>query len=132
MSPREAYSKVKWAVRSGKLVRPSTCQGCGRAPGVGIDGRSLLHAHHHDYALPLEVEWLCVKCHRKETRLPRGVRNGNAALSPGLVSAAKILVGEGFAIADIAEFYGVGRSGLSHALNGRTSWLAERAKGGEA
>lgn len=44
------------AVRKGKLVR-QPCRGCGVAD---------VQAHHHDYAKPLEVEWLCVACHSKE------------------------------------------------------------------
>lgn len=132
MRAAEAYSKVKWALTSGRIVRPNQCERCGQNPGTGRDGRSLLHAHHHDYSKPLDVEWLCVKCHRKETRLPTGAANGNASLSVGLVNAASLLVREGFAITDIADFYGVSRSGLSHALNGRTGWLAARKKGGES
>lgn len=27
-----------------------------------------LHGHHHDYAKPLEIEWLCVACHVAEHR----------------------------------------------------------------
>jgi hypothetical protein len=56
--------RFDYAVRSGKLARPSNCQCC----GVGC----IPHGHHTDYTKPFEVEWLCVDCHlaahRKETK----------------------------------------------------------------
>src|SRR5208282_918645 len=65
-----AYRKVKLAIKSGRLVRPDKCGKCGCPDKPGSDGRTTIHAHHHDYSKPLEVEWLCAKCHRAETPLP--------------------------------------------------------------
>lgn len=48
---------VRFALESGKLVKPTLCETCGR------DLR--LHAHHADYDNPLEVAWLCHSCHVK-------------------------------------------------------------------
>ncbi len=126
---KACYDKVRAARRKGLLVQAKRCDRCHYKPGLGTDGRSLLHAHHADYDKPLSVEWLCPPCHRKETRLPLGERNGNAKLRRSLVKAAILLCREGFAIVDIATFYGMSRQGLSHAVGGRT-WkrLAERAK----
>lgn len=45
------------ALDNGILVRPNKCSNCGKA--CNPDG------HHKDYAKPLEVEWLCGKCHGK-------------------------------------------------------------------
>lgn len=45
------------AVKYGKLKKPIQCESCG--------GRSRLHGHHDDYALPLVVRWLCAPCHSK-------------------------------------------------------------------
>jgi len=50
-----ARKKVKNALRSGKMVKPSSCVECGA--GGPLD------AHHHDYDKPLEVEFLCLACH---------------------------------------------------------------------
>ncbi len=43
------------AVQSGQLVRPPTCSKC---PATDVQ------AHHEDYSRPLDVVWLCSKCHR--------------------------------------------------------------------
>jgi hypothetical protein len=52
---RHAHSVVEHAVRSGKLVRPAVCSSC------GSNGK--IEAHHEDHLKPLEVTWLCKKCH---------------------------------------------------------------------
>lgn len=44
------------AVRDGRVARPARCQRCTKA--------CIPHGHHEDYGKPLEVEWLCPKCHR--------------------------------------------------------------------
>lgn len=55
---RAAHTAVKVAVRNGSLIRPSTCERCGKsASGHG------LHGHHADYSRQLDVEWLCAACH---------------------------------------------------------------------
>jgi len=43
------------ALRKGILVRPSKCQRCNK--------RRKVHAHHDDYTKPLDVNWLCSRCH---------------------------------------------------------------------
>ncbi len=64
-----AHYAVRAALLGGLLRRPERCQGCGRV------GRVV--AHHADYARPLEVEWLCRRCHARrhvDERLQRGTR----------------------------------------------------------
>ena len=46
------------ALKAGVLVRPDTCTDCGR------DG-ALMDAVHADYDRPLEVLWLCRRCHHR-------------------------------------------------------------------
>lgn len=53
-----AHAAVERALKSGKLVRADSCERCGTS--AALDG------HHPDYSKPLEVEWLCRKCHRAE------------------------------------------------------------------
>jgi len=62
-----AKNAVQKAVRKGLLHRPLRCSRCGKVPPKAKDGRNQIHGHHADYSKPLEVEWLCVYCHRKET-----------------------------------------------------------------
>lgn len=51
----KAHSAVSNAIRDGKLKRLS-CEFCGRED---------THAHHKDYSKPLDVMWLCPKCHHR-------------------------------------------------------------------
>src|SRR6478609_8333127 len=51
-----AQKAVSNAVRTGKLVPWPGCAACRR--------KRNLHAHHCDYDAPLDVVWLCVKCHK--------------------------------------------------------------------
>lgn len=54
-----ARAAVAWAIKSGKLIKPTHCSRCKQIPDTGrIEG------HHPDYAKPLEVVWVCTRCHR--------------------------------------------------------------------
>ena len=53
-----AHNAINKAVVRGKLIRQA-CEQCG-TPGA--------EAHHHDYAQPLAVKWLCSAHHRAEHR----------------------------------------------------------------
>jgi hypothetical protein len=54
---KRANDHVDKAVRRGDLVRPGSCSWC------EVDGR--VEGAHVDYDRPLDVVWLCVRCHRK-------------------------------------------------------------------
>ena len=66
---RKAHVVVGNAIRAGKLTR-QPCESCG-AHGVNENGRSIVHAHHDDYAKPLDVRWLCTQCHARVHADPR-------------------------------------------------------------
>jgi len=59
-----AHNLVNGAVERGALVRPSACSECGVAPPPRRDGGAQVEAHHDDYNRPLDVRWLCKRCHR--------------------------------------------------------------------
>lgn len=49
---------VEAAIKAGVLTKPEACSSCGKK-----DCR--IEAYHEDHTKPLEVDWLCVSCHRK-------------------------------------------------------------------
>ena len=46
-----------YALKVGWIKKPSVCQGCAKP------GRLVMH--HERYDLPMEIVWLCTKCHDK-------------------------------------------------------------------
>lgn len=118
MNLNHVYRQVRTALKRGILVRPDTCSKCGCKPGRAADGRSKIHAHHPDHGKPLEIEWLCAKCHRKETPMPFGEKNGAARLSREMVAQAKAMHAAGSSYAEIAEKFGVNRTTTRRAIVG--------------
>lgn len=57
---RRAGRIVRSALRSGSLEKAGVCAGCGKS--------LWLHAHHEDYSRPVDVIWLCTRCHGKRHR----------------------------------------------------------------
>lgn len=51
----KAYNKVQTAIRNGSLIK-KPCERC---------GNEKVHAHHEDYSKPIDILWLCAKCHVK-------------------------------------------------------------------
>lgn len=52
------------AIQKGILIRPYYCEKCGGTQ-LFSDGRNGIQAHHSDYNKPLNVIWLCQKCHHQ-------------------------------------------------------------------
>lgn len=74
-SDTSAIARVSIEIRAGRLIRPDNCQFCRLKNFKTKSGRSYIHAHHCDYNKPLDVIWLCKKCHhewhRKYEAIPK-------------------------------------------------------------
>jgi predicted DNA-binding protein YlxM (UPF0122 family) len=57
-----AQGIIEKAVKRGIVINPQKCENCGDT-GEFKDGRTKIQAHHDDYNKPLDVRWLCQKCH---------------------------------------------------------------------
>ena len=57
-----AHKEVEKALRRGALKKPAHCEQCQRIP-------KRLEGHHEDYSKPLEVHWICHRCHATQHRL---------------------------------------------------------------
>jgi len=56
----KAHNAINHAIAAGKIKRPVRCERCFE--------ETFVEGHHSDYSKPLEVEWLCRKCHCKAHR----------------------------------------------------------------
>lgn len=54
-----AHAAVRRALKTGELVKPEACGCCGAGPYSA----PFLEAHHVNYRRPLDVRWLCKRCH---------------------------------------------------------------------
>ena len=115
------HKKVYGAIKAGILTRPTQCSRCLKTPGPAKDGRTQIHGHHHDYSKPLEVEWLCAKCHKQESPLPEkigaptfGSRNGWSKLNEE--QAAEIRSSSA-SIRTLAKQYGIHHSTVCRIKN---------------
>ena len=63
-----AQNILEKAVQKGIIQRKTVCECCGASGAFSdavLDGRSMVQAHHTDYNKPLDVIWLCQKCHHE-------------------------------------------------------------------
>ena len=62
---KRAHGAVYRAVKKGTLQKPNACQKCG--------AKGYVEAAHKDYSRPLDVEWLCKRCHTiEDLTAPKG------------------------------------------------------------
>lgn len=59
-----AQNILEGAIEKGLVKRKTVCEFCGQE-AVMKDGRTGIQAHHPDYNRPLDVIWLCQKCHHE-------------------------------------------------------------------
>lgn len=113
-----ARRKVRDAVKSGKLVPASSCEDCGKIVSPASDGRRGIHAHHYlGYDKPLDVQWLCPKCHFKHDPRPKGEEQGRAKLTEEAVAEIRAAPpGQG---AIFIKKFGINSSTVANVRNGR-------------
>jgi hypothetical protein len=93
MTPQQsAWYVTTEAIRKGQLLRPKAC-------ACGVTER--IEAHHDDYAKPLEILWLCRKCHR--------ARHDHRPPQPTPVELRRLLMENGGSVTQTAAEIGVHR-----------------------
>ncbi len=53
----KSHNAVTYALQTGVIEPPENCQKCNK--------KEALDAHHEDYKKPLEVIWVCKRCHAR-------------------------------------------------------------------
>lgn len=66
----KVYAKLAQALTDGTVIKPHKCEMCSVEEGNGIK----IEAHHKDYLKPLEVMWLCKKCHGKVHQMRNAIK----------------------------------------------------------
>lgn len=61
---KKVHDQMEDAIEKGLLTNPEKCSECGYM-GTFKDGRTAIQGHHDDYNKPLDVRWLCQKCHHE-------------------------------------------------------------------
>ncbi len=69
----KAQNILEQAVKDGIVQRQTHCGTCGDT-GTFKDGRTKIQAHHQDYNKPLDVSWICQKCHHKWHKSNKPIR----------------------------------------------------------
>ena len=60
----KAQNTLETAIQRGIVNRKVVCEKCSATPTFK-DGRTGIQAHHCDYNKPLDVMWLCQRCHHE-------------------------------------------------------------------
>jgi hypothetical protein len=58
----KAHFTANNAIRTGEILKPTSCSNCDNPKGR-------IEAHHTDYTKPLDVIWLCRRCHISEHKV---------------------------------------------------------------
>lgn len=120
-SHKNAGMALSYALKLGYIEKPDHCLGCGRP-----DSESRVTAHHNDYSKPLEVVWVCSKCHRN-LDANRREREGKSRYGKGR-GVVLLLDGNDVCrfdtISDAAKAVGRKPNSISQCLSGKSSTCA--------
>jgi hypothetical protein len=114
-----ANKQLDMAVRKGIVICPEACEICGVVP-KRKDGRRLDGHHHRGHDRPLDVQWLCGKCHVAADRNAAGELNGRAKLNRAAVLAIRESAESSRVL---AERYGVHPTTIQGVRNG-SKWVS--------
>jgi DNA-binding transcriptional regulator YiaG len=124
LQANRANKVVAYAIKHGKLTRPTHCAQC--------LAEAFVEASHRDYSKPLEVAWLCRPCHRAEDKqhpktqaVPissqRPVRPPPLQRQPiDLATLRERIVREDLSQVELAQIMGVNKSTVWRWLHGRS------------
>lgn len=119
-----AHKAVEAAIKAGVIRKPDCCFGCGRSAE-----ETRLGTHHHDYEKPLDVVWVCARCHRQldaNLRARKGLspfgkgkavkmlKDGECIATFSTIKEASVITGQSVsAIRDCADGKTKNRKGFS-------------------
>jgi len=68
-----AQNILELAIEKGIVERKVVCETCGIVNPRLKDGRTAVQSHHLDYNKPLDVMWLCQKCHHEWHKVNKAI-----------------------------------------------------------
>lgn len=80
VSQHKVWNKVNDEVSAGRIIKPLTCTRCNKK----LQSTRNIIGHHNDYTKPLDIYWVCQKCHKElhtglgDVRVADGIKLDNA------------------------------------------------------
>lgn len=93
----KTHNLFESAIEKGIIERKIICEKCGDIPVDYKNGRTAIEAHHDDYNKPLNIKWLCKKCHFEWHKHNKAIERKEVILNEELSRSTTIdLVSGGF------------------------------------